>query len=216
MQARKAGRNSPLRIEPRPEAERPGGTVATSRSNGPVRIEPRREGGWRLSCRQWLPGRPADVFPFFGSARNLERITPPFLRFRIRGVRGEPLEAGSLIDYGLRLHRLPIRWRTLIEIWDPPRRFVDRQVRGPFREWRHRHTFEAGGDRTLVTDVVDFDLYCRMLARTPLLAWVDADLKIIFEYRRRATATAFDPGREFAPSTAQAPGGDVPSTSSMA
>lgn len=158
--------------------------------SGPVRIERRPEGGWRLSCRQWLPGRPAEVFPFFGSACNLELITPPFLEFRIRRVRDEPLDAGSLIDYSLRLHRLPIRWRTLIEVWDPPHRFVDLQVRGPFRQWRHGHTFEASGDRTLASDVVDFDLYCRPLARTPLLAWVDADLTAIFDYRRRATARA--------------------------
>lgn len=74
----------------------------TGRSR-PVRIERRPAGGWRLSCRQWLPGRPAEVFPFFGSARNLELITPPFLEFRIRRVRGEPLGAGSLIDYSIAL-----------------------------------------------------------------------------------------------------------------
>ena len=166
-----------------------------------IGIQRRPHGGWRLSCDQWLPGTPAEVFPFFGSAGNLERITPPFLRFRIRGVRGEPLAAGSLVDYSLRLHGLPIRWRTLIEVWDPPHRFVDLQVRGPFRQWRHGHTFTDSGDRTLVSDVVDFDLYCRTLARTALLAWIDADLRAIFAYRQRATARAFQPGsgREPAP-----------------
>lgn len=162
--------------------------------NHSIGIERQPQGSWRLSCEQWLPGTPADVFPFFGSARNLERITPPFLKFRIRGVRGEPLAAGSLVDYSLRLHRLPIRWRTLIEVWDPPHRFVDLQVRGPFRKWRHRHMFRGDGDRTLVSDVVDFDLYCRALARTALLAWVDADLRAIFTYRQCATERAFRPG----------------------
>ena len=167
--------------------------VQVTESSNQIGIESRPEGGWRLACSQWLPGRPAAVFPFFGSARNLERITPQFLRFRIRRVRGEPLQAGSLIDYSLRLHRLPVRWRTLIEIWDPPHRFVDLQVRGPFRKWRHSHTFRVDGDRTLVTDIVDFDLYCRALARTRLLAWVVADLQAIFAYRQRATARAFEP-----------------------
>lgn len=145
-----------------------------------------------MSCDQRLPGPPAAVFPFFGDARNLERITPPFLRFRIRRVQGEPLAAGSRIDYSLRLHGLPIRWRTLIELWDPPHRFVDLQIGGPFRQWRHRHTFEENEGRTLVTDVVDFDLYCRSLARTPLLAWIEADLRAIFAYRQDATAKALD------------------------
>ena len=160
--------------------------------HAPIRIERRPDGGWRLSCSQWLPGRPAQVFPFFGSARNLERITPPFLRFRIRCVSSDPLEAGSLIEYGLRLNRLPIRWRTLIEEWEPPHRFVDLQVRGPFRQWRHCHTFSDYGDRTLVGDAVDFDLYCRALARTTLLAWIDKNLQAIFAYRQLATARAFE------------------------
>lgn len=164
--------------------------------DSPIRIGRRREGGWRLSCSQWLPGRPDAVFPFFGNARNLERITPPFLGFRIRRVQGEPLRAGSRIDYSLRLHRLPVRWRTLIEIWDPPHRFVDLQIRGPFRQWRHRHTFEENAGRTLVTDVVDFDLYCRPLARTPLLAWIYTDMRAIFAYRRHATAGFFDTARQ--------------------
>ncbi len=167
--------------------------------NRPIHIERRPEGAWRLFCCQWLPGHPAQVFPFFGTPRNLERITPPFLSFRIRRIRDEPLEAGSVIDYSLRLHRLPIRWRTLIDVWEPPHRFVDLQIRGPFRQWRHRHTFQASGDGTLVADVVDFDLYCRPLARTPLPAWVGAELTAIFEYRRRATARAFDARRGSAP-----------------
>ncbi len=162
--------------------------------DNPIRIDRRREGGWRLSCSQWLPAPPDAVFPFFGNPRNLERITPPFLRFRIRRVQGEPLEAGSRIDYSLRLHRLPVRWRTLIEIWDPPHRFVDLQIRGPFRQWRHQHTFEENEGRTLVTDVVDFDLYCRPLTRTALLAWIDTDLRAIFAYRRHATAEGLRQG----------------------
>ena len=158
----------------------------------PLRIETRADGGWRLSCGQWLRGQPAAVFPFFGSARNLERITPPFLHFRVRRGIDDRLEAGSLIDYDLRLHGLPVRWRTLIEVWEPPHRFVDRQVRGPFRKWRHEHAFQADADGTLATDVVDFDLHCRPLARTPLLAWVFTDLEAIFAYRRQATARVFD------------------------
>lgn len=163
--------------------------------HGPIRIDRRPQGDWRLACTQHLPGLPEAVFPFFGAARNLERITPPFLRFRIRRVRGEPFGKDSVIDYRLRLHGLPIHWRTLIEVWEPPRRFVDLQVRGPFRAWRHEHTFEAAGGRTLVTDTVDFDLYCRRLACTPVLGWlrwIEADLRAIFAYRQQAVAAAFD------------------------
>ena len=64
-------------------------TVQEAGRDSPVQIDRRRAGGWRLSCAHWLPGPPDAVFPFFGNARNLERITPPFLRFRIRCVQGD-------------------------------------------------------------------------------------------------------------------------------
>ena len=155
-----------------------------------IAIEPARA-GWRLSCAQRVPGPPAEVFPFFATARNLERLTPAFLHFRILHISSEPLAAGARIDYALRLHGLPVRWRTRIDEWDPPRRFVDRQVRGPFRTWLHTHTFRAEGDATLISDVVLFDLYCRPLARTPALGWIFADLRAIFEHRRREVERVF-------------------------
>ena len=152
--------------------------------------------GWRLSCAQRVPRPPAEIFPFFATARNLERITPAFLHFRILRSTPEPLAAGARIDYALRLHGLPVRWRTRIDAWEPPRRFVDRQVRGPFRTWVHTHTFQALGDGTLIGDVVLFDLYCRPLARTPALGWIFADLRAIFEHRRREVERVFRPKKQ--------------------
>ncbi len=159
-------------------------------TTGGIAIEP-AAAGWQLTCTQHVPRPLAEVFPFFATARNLEHITPAFLHFRILHVSSEPLAAGARIDYALRLHRLPVRWRTRIDAWEPPYRFVDRQVRGPFRTWRHTHTFQVFGGGTLINDVVLFDMYCRPLARTFLLGWVFADLRAIFEYRRRAVARVF-------------------------
>ena len=118
-------------------------------------------------------------------------ITPPFLHCRIRRISAEPLRAGALIDYTLWLHYLPVWWRTQIEDWEPPHRFVDRQILGPFKCWVHTHRFEADGDSTLITDEVRYELYCRILARR--LGWVHHDIRRIFAYRRRAVAVAFEP-----------------------
>ena len=82
-----------------------------------------------------------EVFEFFSRARNLESLTPPWLSFSV--LTPEPIEMrpGTLIDYRLRLHGLPMRWRTLIEAWEPEVRFVDRQLRGPYKLWHHTHSF---------------------------------------------------------------------------
>lgn len=89
------------------------------------------------------------VFAFYGDASNLERITPPWLGFEVTTPRPIEMGVGTLIEYRLRLHRVPVRWRTRIEVWEPPRRFVDVQVRGPYSLWEHTHILEEdepGGD----------------------------------------------------------------------
>ena len=101
--------------------------------SGAVRFVPRRphEGPVDLAREQRLPGTPDEVFPFFADARNLEAITPPWLGFRVLTPRPIDMRAGALIEYRLALHRVPLRWRTRIAVWDPPRRFAYREDESP-------------------------------------------------------------------------------------
>ena len=144
----------------------------------------------RLECEQLLPGRIQEVIAFFAQARNLERITPPWLVFRV--LTPEPIEmrVGTLIDYQLRVHGIPLSWTTRIEQWQPGSGFVDRQIAGPYRLWRHRHTFRAQGDSTVVTDVVDYALPFGVLGELTHRLLVRRDLERIFAYRHAAAARA--------------------------
>jgi ligand-binding SRPBCC domain-containing protein len=145
----------------------------------------------RLSTGIWLPRPLKDVFPFFADAGNLERLTPPWLRFEILTPPPIRMARGTLIDYRIGLHGVPLRWRSEITTWDPPHGFVDEQRRGPYRSWAHTHHFlaEAGGTR--VVDEVVFSVWGGGLV-TRLV--VVPDLRRIFRYRHERLMDVF--GRE--------------------
>jgi ligand-binding SRPBCC domain-containing protein len=140
----------------------------------------------------WLPARREDVFPFFAEAANLERITPPWLSFRVLSPAPVVMAPGTLIDYRLRVRGVPLRWRSRITAWDPPSRFVDEQVRGPYRRWIHQHRFEEEDGGTRCFDQVEYAvpggrLLDRLLVRP--------DVERIFAYRRRVLEEIFAPPR---------------------
>ncbi|MGE3880487.1 MAG: SRPBCC family protein [Planctomycetota bacterium] len=143
---------------------------------------------WRLTTSTLLPLPIEKVFPFFADAANLQRLTPGFLQFRFLTPLPVPMAVGTRIDYRIRLHGVPIRWQTRIAAWDPPHRFVDEQVRGPFRLWRHEHRFEAEGGETRMTDTVDYAVPGAFLAGLIERAFVRKDLERIFQFRSRALA----------------------------
>lgn len=136
-----------------------------------------------------------ETFAFFSDARNLERITPPWVGFQILSPTPIPMRVGALIDYRIRVHGVPLRWQTEIAEWDPPHRFVDVQVAGPYRRWHHTHTFEECSGGTRVVDAVEYRAPLAWLSH-PLL--VSRDVERIFDYREVALHQAL--GRASQPS----------------
>ena len=125
------------------------------------------------------------VLSFFSEAKNLERITPDFLNFKIKSMSTSTIEKNSKITYQLKLHGFPIHWLTDIAVWNPPYRFVDNQLKGPYSLWYHEHRFETLGKGTLMKDWVRYQLPLGVLGSWVAGSKVKADVASIFNYRRK-------------------------------
>jgi ligand-binding SRPBCC domain-containing protein len=142
------------------------------------------EGEYVLMHHQVIPLPLGTVFSFFESPRNLERITPDNLGFRIIDGADEPVHEGSIINYIITWKGIPMRWRTIISAYDPPHTFVDEQLRGPYALWHHTHEFREVDGGVEMTDTVRYKLPFGFIGRIVHALIVRKQVERIFEYRR--------------------------------
>ena len=138
-----------------------------------------------MRFEQRLAAPPEAVFPFFADARTLEAITPPLLRFRLLTPEPVAMGVGTFLQYALRIHGVPVRWDTLIQEWEPPHRFIDVQVRGPYRLWHHTHSLEPvdDGSATVMRDTVRYAVGFGFFGEVARRAVVVRDVRAIFAFR---------------------------------
>ena len=148
---------------------------------------------FELNSDAQVARRTSDVFPFFSDAFNLERLTPPWLRFQVVTPGSIRMQVGTRIEYRLRLRGVPIRWISEITAWEPPHRFVDRQVKGPYRLWTHEHRFHDSANGAICEDTVQYAVWGGALVN-----WlaVGTDVNQIFDYRREKLLEIFGSGGE--------------------
>jgi ligand-binding SRPBCC domain-containing protein len=138
---------------------------------------------YTLHRELWVPNPLPSVFDFFSRAENLQRITPPWMQFRILTPLPIIMKQGATIAYALRVRGIPLQWLTEIERWNPPYEFIDRQAKGPYKLWRHTHRFSEVEGGTSIVDLVDYALPFGALGRVLHRLQVARDLARIFDYR---------------------------------
>jgi len=148
-----------------------------------------------LAREQMVPRPKPEVFAFFVDAANLERLTPPTLKFSIRTSLPIAMRPGAIIDYRLSLFGLPFRWRTVIEVFEPESGFIDIQAAGPYALWRHLHELTDAPGGTLIRDRVEYELPLGPIGRLAHVLFVRRQLEHIFDYRRRIIEQVFAAGR---------------------
>ncbi|MBK7182760.1 MAG: SRPBCC family protein [Bacteroidetes bacterium] len=126
-----------------------------------------------------------EVFDFFSKAENLNQITPPDMQFQILTPLPINIQKGTLIDYKIKVNGIPFKWKTLISTWEPPFRFVDEQLKGPYNTWIHEHTFEERDGKTYMKDVVKFKSPGWILEPLINALFIEKKVKGIFDYREK-------------------------------
>ena len=145
-----------------------------------------------LEHTQHVPASLDEVFAFFARPENLAEITPRNLGFQILTPSPIPMKEGAIIDYVVSLGGVPLRWRTLITSYDPPHKFVDEQLTGPYSFWHHTHTFSALADGgTELGDVVRYALPLGPLGDLAHTLMVRRQVEGIFQHRQQVIADRF-------------------------
>lgn len=140
---------------------------------------------------QRVPAPLPDVFAFFSHAENLGRLTPAWSGFEQLTPGPVDMREGAIIDYRIRTAGVPMTWRARIKVWDPPHRFVDEQLRGPFAAWEHTHRFVAIPGGVLIVDRVRYALPLGPLGHAADRLVVRRMLQAMFDHRSRVLADLF-------------------------
>lgn len=140
---------------------------------------------YEFESDQWINRPQKEVFNFFSDETNLEKLTPHWVKLRILGKSTPQIEAGTQINYKLNIHGFPIKWRTEIKDWNPPHRFSDVQIKGPYKKWEHLHHFEDLANGTLMTDRVCFRIPMGYMGNILLGSFIRKDVDKIFSYRNQ-------------------------------
>jgi ligand-binding SRPBCC domain-containing protein len=135
----------------------------------------------------WIQAPLEQVWQFH--AHNPQLLVPPWQPVQmIRQPEG--IEMGAITAYRLWLGLLPVQWVNVVTEVEPQRQFTEQQQTGPMPRWQHRHTFQAQGDVTLLTDEIHFELPGGDWAAQGLAWWVNARLSDMFDYRHQITSQA--------------------------
>jgi ligand-binding SRPBCC domain-containing protein len=142
-------------------------------------------------AEQFVPRPLEEVFYFFSQAKNLEKISPPFLKFQVKNQSTASIQEGTVIDYRLKVRGIPARWRSKISNWNPPYEFSDLQELGPYKHWFHTHSFEAVSGGTLIRDLVRYKLPISPLGDWVAQKFVKSEIHKIFQYRQKVIRELF-------------------------
>jgi len=146
----------------------------------------------RLEFEQFLNIPMEQAWPFFSSPANLNRITPPQLKFQFIGAPPANVYEGLVIRYRIRpMLNIPVKWVTKITALEKNIFFIDEQIKGPYKIWHHEHHFKTVDGGVLMTDILEYDIGWGLLGWLAGEMWVHKQVWNIFSFRQKTLSELF-------------------------
>ncbi|MDC0385884.1 SRPBCC family protein [Flavobacteriaceae bacterium] len=147
---------------------------------------------YRLETIQNLPITQTEAWDFLSNPKNLKRITPDYMGFKIVSGASERMFAGQIIQYVVTpVLGIPTTWVTEITHVEEGNYFVDEQRFGPYALWHHKHFIKPIKNGVEMTDIIDYKIPFGVFGRMAHPIVVAPKLKEIFEYREKALIELF-------------------------
>ena len=147
---------------------------------------------YRLETIQNLPISKSHAWDFLSNPKNLKRITPDYMGFKIINGMADKMYAGQIIQYMVTpVMGIPTKWVTEITHFDDGNYFVDEQRFGPYSLWHHKHFIKAIKNGVEMKDIIDYKIPLGIIGRIAQPILVAPKLKEIFEYRKNALIELF-------------------------
>lgn len=151
-------------------------------------------GIYQLRCEQAIDASLAEVWEFFSSPKNLDKITPDDMGFEITSTLVEDTYEGQIITYDIEiLPKIKSAWVTEITHYKEREFFVDEQRFGPYKMWHHEHHFKAlSENRVLMTDIVSYKLPLGFLGKLVAGRMIQTKVQSIFQHRKKVIEELFN------------------------
>jgi uncharacterized protein len=145
-----------------------------------------------IHLEQWIQQPIEKTYSFFKEAKNLELLTPDFLKFRVLNQSSKEIQKGAKINYCLWLRFIPFWWQSQIVDWEPNSSFSDKQLHGPYSHWFHTHEFIEKNGGTLIRDKISYRVPFGIIGDVVSSLFIKKDLEKIFSYRKKVIEEIFN------------------------
>lgn len=152
---------------------------------------------YTLHTKQKLPITIEEAWDLLSDPKNLQKITPEYMGFKILSGADRKMYPGQIIQYIVTpVLGIPTKWVTEITHVVDKQYFVDEQRFGPYALWHHKHFLKEIPGGVEMEDIIDYKVPMGILGQFVYPFLVRPKLDEIFDFRRKKLIEMFGEFKE--------------------